>query len=164
MRATAALSFALLVLGAACAAPPPPKTTPDEVPIKPGSAADACLARASAKREKRPNEPASIGVKHILVRYAGAKNADAGVKRSREDACLRANEALEKLHHEIEWDAVVKEYSEEAGASTRSGTLGTIERKDVLPPFADAAFELDPNQVSDVVETDRGFHIILRTQ
>jgi NIMA-interacting peptidyl-prolyl cis-trans isomerase 1 len=39
-----------------------------------------------------------------------------------------------------------------------------VERREVAPPFADAAFELSVQQMSDVVETDRGFHLILRTE
>ena len=56
------------------------------------------------------------------------------------------------------------EYSDEPGAASREGLIGPIKRKDVVAPFADAAFELKANEVSHVVETESGFHVILRTQ
>jgi NIMA-interacting peptidyl-prolyl cis-trans isomerase 1 len=59
---------------------------------------------------------------------------------------------------------MVREYSEEPGAASREGSVGAVERGDLVPPFADAAFELDIQQLSDVVETEFGFHVILRTE
>jgi hypothetical protein len=129
-----------------------------------GTAAERCLAIAVAKRERRAGEPAKIGAKHVLVKYAGAKKAPATVTRTRDEACLRAQEARTKLEGGMPFAEVVKTYSEEPGAATRSGSLGPIERSNVVPPFADAAFELHAGEVSHVVETDFGFHVILRTE
>jgi len=134
------------------------------VPAAAETPAEACLRAAGAKREKRPNEPSRIAVKHILVKHAFSKRAEGGVKRTREEACLRAAEARDKIRGGANFGAVVKEYSEEPGAASREGSIGQVERNDVLAPFADAAFELDINQVSDVVETEYGFHVILRTE
>ena len=64
-----------------------------------------------------------IGLNHILVRHEGVKRAD-DVTRSREEACIRAMEALEKLKAGDDWDEVVADYSDERGAATRSGSLG----------------------------------------
>lgn len=125
-------------------------------------AAEQCLAAAGAKHERKANEPSRIGVKHVLVRYAGAKRAPETITRTREQACLRAQEALAKLKEGASFAEVVGQYSDESGAATREGTLGTIERADVAPAFADAAFELQLREVSDVVETPFGFHLILR--
>jgi parvulin-like peptidyl-prolyl isomerase len=128
-------------------------------------AIELCLATANAKRAKFSGEPPKVTVKHILVKYKGAKNADGSITRSREEACLRAAEARDKMVKDgADFDEVVKQYSEEAGAGTRGGMLGSIERKDVEKPFADAAFELGVNQLSDVVETPFGFHLIFRTE
>jgi peptidyl-prolyl cis-trans isomerase NIMA-interacting 1 len=128
------------------------------------SPADKCLAIATAQRERKPDEPSKITVKHILVKYAGAKKAPETVTRTREQACLRALEAREKLEKGASFGEVVGTYSEEPGAATREGTLGAIQRTDVVPTFADAAFELARGDVSHVVETDYGFHIIMRTE
>ena len=128
------------------------------------SPGESCLAAADAKRPRKPSEPDRISVKHVLVRYAGAKNAPATVTRTREQACLRAQEALAKLKEGTSFADVVAAYSDESGAATREGSLGAIERADVAPAFADAAFELDMKEVSEVVETAFGFHLILRVE
>ncbi len=136
-------------------------------PQNPGdgeSPAERCLAIAGAKRERKADEPAKITVRHILVKYAGSKRAAPEVTRTREEACLRALEARTKLEQGAPFAEVVASYSEEPGAATREGSIGAIERADVAAPFADAAFELGRGDVSHVVETDFGFHVIMRTQ
>ena len=150
---------------AACggeAAPAP--VTPHAAGTGGDDAAARCLAIADAKRERRPNEPAKVSAKHILVKYGGAKKAPPTVTRTREEACLRAQEARAKLEHGMPFAEVVATYSEEPGATTREGSLGAIERSHVVPAFGDAAFELAAGEVSHVVETDFGFHVILRTE
>jgi peptidyl-prolyl cis-trans isomerase NIMA-interacting 1 len=129
-----------------------------------GGAAEQCLAVANAKYPKSPSEPDKISVKHVLVKYAGAKSAPESITRTREQACLRAEEALNKLKAGTSFSDVVAAYSDESGATTRDGSIGTIERSDVAPAFADAAFELKMKEVSEVVETPFGFHVILRVE
>jgi hypothetical protein len=123
-----------------------------------------CLATADAKRDKRPDEPEKVTVKHLLVKWTGSKRAPASITRTREEACLRAQEARGKLEKGTSFGDVVKEYSDEEGAATREGMIGAVQRKDVAAPFADAAFELHVGDVSYVVETDFGFHVIMRTE
>ena len=120
-----------------------------------------CLADAKAAREVPADAPDRIEVAHILVRHAELERPE-GATRSREQACLRALEALEALQEGAEWDAVAQEYSDSPGAT--AGNLGTVSRDQLSPGFADAAFALDVNQLSYVVETDRGFHIIVRLE
>jgi parvulin-like peptidyl-prolyl isomerase len=152
----------VLVAMVSCGAPPKPDAV---APTSGGdSPAARCLATAGAKRERKPDEPAKVTVKHILVKYAGSKRADASITRTREDACLRALEARAKLEQGTSFGDVVKSYSDEAGAASREGMLGAVSRSEVAPPFADAAFELHVGDVSYVVESEFGFHVIMRTE
>lgn len=128
------------------------------------NAAEACLATAAAKREKRADEPSRISVKHILVQHAFSKKGRDSIKRSREEACLRAAEARDKIRGGADFTEIVREYSDEPGAASRGGSIGSVERSDLVPAFFDAAFELDVHQLSDVVETEFGFHVIMRTE
>lgn len=159
------LSIGTLVC-AACAGAPPPRAEGDAKTEQttPESPAEKCLATAGAARDRKPNEPDRVGVRHVLVKYKGAKNAADTITRTREEACLRAMEARDKILAGADFDAIVTEYSDEPGASERRGLVGTVTREEVAAPFADAAFELSIQQMSDVVETDRGFHLILRTE
>jgi parvulin-like peptidyl-prolyl isomerase len=128
------------------------------------SSTEACLAVASAKRGPNPAEPTRITAQHLLVQYQGAKTAKVHIVRFRDEACLRAKEAREELRAGASFADVVKKYSDEPGGDARAGSLGSIERKDVVPAFADAAFGLQPGEISDVVETEFGFHVIMRTE
>lgn len=181
MNKILATTVALVAVSAfvGCGGAPAPVKPVEKAPEKPvevAPVADAkpqgpdpekvalCFTTANAKRAKFSGEPPKVTVKHVLVKYAGAKNADASITRSREEACLRALEARDKMVAGAEFDDVVKEFSDEPGAASRNGSIGSVERKDLAKPFADAAFELSMNQMSDVVETEFGFHLIMRTQ
>ncbi len=139
-------------------APTSPAAPP--LPVTPES---QCLAEAQAAGSIPATAPARISVSHILVRHAGSKRATEGMTRSRGDACLRANEALLALKQGRDFAELVAEFSDERGAKTRAGSIGSLEPEDVDPAFGAAAFSLEVNQVSNVVESRSGFHIILRT-
>ena len=164
MAARHVLSASLVVLVACGGSAMPASSSPADRAAAAESPAAACLRTAGAQRTPSGNEPERIGVKHVLVKYAGAKSAAAAITRSREDACLRALEARDRLRGGADFAEIVSAYSDETGAATRGGSLGRMERKELVAPFADAAFELEIHQLSDVVETLFGFHVILRTE
>ena len=108
--------------------------------------------------------PDAIAAQHILVTFKGAKGAPKGVSRSKADANNRAKEALAKARSGADFTALVAEYSEDPGSKDRLGNLGKFTREKMTKPFADAAFALGVNEISEVVETDFGFHVIKRNQ
>jgi len=140
-----------------------PKATAQSAPSESEYAQDSpeaqCLARANAPIALPKDPPTSVDVAHILVRHRDLERPE-GATQSRGGACLRALLALEALQGGAEWNDVVTEYSDSGKAS--HGELGTVHADEVTPAFANAAFSLDHNELSYVVETDRGFHVILR--
>ncbi len=153
-----------LIALAACGGSSATSPTPQAHASHDDSPAAKCLAIADAKRERKPDEPSRITVKHVLVKWSGSKNAPPELTRTREDACLRALEARSKLEQGVSFADVVKQYSDDPGAATTEGLVGQVERRDVAEPFGDAAFELGRGEVSHVVESKSGFHVILRSE
>ena len=58
---------------------------------------------------------------------------------------------------------LAKENSEDMVSATRGGDLGFFAQEEMVPAFANVAFSIAPNTISDVVKTDFGYHIIMVT-
>lgn len=94
---------------------------------------------------------------HILVRVAAnAPPADVAaaekkIKAIRDTVVGKSKDTFTQ---------VAIEKSEDPSVKINKGDLGTFERRQMLPELGDAAFKLKEGQVSDVVRTDKGFHVL----
>lgn len=122
---------------------------------------EAAWAAARAKVDAEPDE---ISARHVLVMHKASQARPDGVTRSREEALARAQECLEKVRAGADFNDLVNEYSDEPGAPQRQGDLGSFKRGTMVQSFSDAAFSLKVGEVSDIVETSYGFHVIKRTR
>jgi peptidyl-prolyl cis-trans isomerase D len=104
--------------------------------------------------------PEQVKVSHILIKtpLAGAdgKVDDKGVA----EAQRRAEDLLKQLKQGANFEDLAKKYSEDSGSAKEGGSLGWIGRGRTVPEFEKAAFSLPKGQMSDLVKSSYGFHII----
>ncbi len=107
---------------------------------------------------------AAIAASHILVAWDGS---DAGIDtgRTKEEARVRAEELLTQLRDDPDsFGELARTESDDADSAEADGDLGEIEKGLFEDSFDAAAFALEVGEVSDIVETSRGFHILKRTK
>jgi len=118
---------------------------------------------ATAKKDEGP--PEWITAQHVLIAYKGASHCPRDVTRSKEEARKRAEEVRQKaLEGKMEFGEIAALYSDDPNGKERQGSVGKVFPKDLVKPFADAAFALHVNEISNIVETPFGFHVIKRNQ
>jgi peptidyl-prolyl cis-trans isomerase D len=102
-----------------------------------------------------------VRARHILVGFQGSRNAsaDAG-KRSKDEARKRAEEVLAKVRGGQDFVKTAKEFTDEAAGKSKGGDLGFFSRDMMVKEFSEAAFALKAGQISEVVESPFGFHVI----
>jgi parvulin-like peptidyl-prolyl isomerase len=86
------------------------------------------------------------------------------ITRTEDEAKARATEAMKKARGGTKFEDVVKEYSDEPGAAQRGGDLGKFRKGQMVPEFQAAVEKMKVGEVSDLVKTPFGYHVILRTQ
>ena len=81
--------------------------------------------------------------KEMLARYQKAQSIASQIKNTPE-----------------KFEAIARDESDDTMTAKNGGDVGFFAQKDMVKPFADAAFKQKPNTISDVVQTPYGFHII----
>ncbi len=96
---------------------------------------------------------------HILIQYKGADRADATVTRTKEEAKTQIENIQKQLKSGANFQTLARQVSD--GPSKKlAGSLGVIQRGQMVEPFETAAFALTQGQLSEIVETPFGYHII----
>ena len=99
-------------------------------------------------------QPEQVKASHILVKV----EADAGVEK-KTAAKKKIDQIQDRVKKGEDFATLARENSEGPSA-TKGGDLGYFERGKMVKPFEEAAFALEVNQVSDVVQTSFGYHLI----
>ncbi|KAL3117952.1 hypothetical protein niasHT_005195 [Heterodera trifolii] len=127
--------------------------------------------RPTRDAEDTAKKPETVHCYHILVKHERSRNPKSWrsdkVTRSKEDA----TKTLESYHAELvaldigerfsRFKKIAREFSD-CSSAKRSGDLGPFGRNKMQKPFEEASFALNVGQMSDIVDTDSGLHLIYR--
>jgi peptidyl-prolyl cis-trans isomerase D len=98
--------------------------------------------------------PNRVHVEHILFMTVGKPDAEV------EEIKKKAEDVLKQVKKGGKFEDLAKKFSEDPGSKAKGGDLGWITQGQTVPEFEKTAFSLSPGQVSDLVKTQYGFHII----
>ncbi len=117
---------------------------------------DDDVKKAYAERSDRYKQGEERRASHILI------HADKGAPAAEVDAARKkAEDILARVRKTpADFAKLAKENSQDPGSAEKGGDLGWFGHGTMVKPFEDAAFSLKENEISDVVRTDFGFHVI----
>ena len=109
----------------------------------------------SDNKDTRFTTSARVHPRHILF----SLSADASAQ-DRAKVHETASEVLKRARNGEDFATLAKAYSQDTATASKGGDLGTFTRGRMVKPFEDAAFALKAGEISDLIETPFGLHII----
>lgn len=99
--------------------------------------------------------PEMVRARHILV-----KSEPSVTEEEKKKLKAKAEEILQKLKKGEDFSKLAGEVSDDQGTKTKGGDLGFFPKGSMIPAFEEMAFSLKPGELSGIVETEYGYHII----
>ena len=100
-------------------------------------------------------QPAQIKAQHILIMTAAdAKPEELAVAKAKAEGIRK------ELAEGGDFAKLAEKYSDDKGSKSRGGDLGFFTKANMIPEFAEEAFKLKKDEISQPVKTGYGFHII----
>lgn len=102
----------------------------------------------------------TVRASHLLICYQGAEQCDSTYTKS------AAKEKIVELKNQINQNNfidLVSQYTTEPGGKERGGDLEFFKKGEMVPEFENAVWDLAMNTISDVIETEFGFHLAIKT-
>ncbi|MCL5266986.1 MAG: peptidylprolyl isomerase [Bacteroidetes bacterium] len=104
-------------------------------------------------KDSLPEVPEQVSISHIFIVPKPSEQA-------KKEAYDKAEALLDSLKHGADFAELAKKYSQDPGSASAGGDLGWAARGQFIPEFEHAVYALKPGEISGVVETQFGFHII----
>ena len=151
-------SIPMLTAGSKTAPASSPAPAPTDTSARTGTPPPPAPATANE------DDPKRIGARHVLIQWMGAGRAGKSVLRTKEQALVLAQEVLKRARAGEDLERLAVEYSDEPNAGARGGSLGRFGKGQMVGAFEAVAFKLRVGEISGIVETPFGYHIIQRTE
>lgn len=124
------------------------------------SVPDAEVEAFYLQNQARYGQPEQRRVSHILREVA--PDAD---QQTKDAARAKAQELVDRLKADpSQFGALAAEFSQDPGSASQGGDLGWISKDTLVPEVEDAVFKLEPNTISEVIESPFGYHVGVVTQ
>lgn len=118
---------------------------------------DPTVDQVKAIYDKDPHQWGKVHAAHILIKTAPPQGTAAV---SDKDAQATATQVLKEVTAGKDFAELAKKYSQDPGSAPQGGDLGYFGFETMVPEFATAAFKLKKGEVSGLIKSDFGFHII----
>ncbi len=112
------------------------------------------LRRAYEANREMYRTPERVHVRHILLTTTDKPKEEVPKIKARAEALLK------QIRSGADFAELARKHSQDPGSAAKGGDLGWVVRGQTVKAFEDTAFTLQPNQVSNVVVTEYGFHIL----
>ena len=114
--------------------------------------------------EPPPPNTGLMNASHILIKFKRRDASGEPIERTPEEALKLAEEIYAKaIEEDANFAALARTYSEDT-SSEQGGDLGNFKPKQMIPEFTQATKELRIGEISKPVESQYGYHIILRKE
>lgn len=102
-----------------------------------------------------------VQARHILIAFKGSPAAQPGKKElTEEEAKAKAEDLRKQIASGADFAELAKKESDDTGSGTRGGDLGEFGHNQMVPEFEQAAFAAKVGEVTPVIRTQYGYHII----
>ncbi len=112
------------------------------------------------------NDRKLYSVKHILLLTQDPETGEPLDEAAAAEKKAQAEDLLRQLRESSDpaalFDQLMNDYSEDTGLATNPDGYQAVEAGQMVPEFEEASLALEPGEISDIVESDYGYHIILR--
>lgn len=116
----------------------------------------------TANAQSRYDRGELLAAKHILIGFGGRPQPGQQVPQATKDSARRKAEALLPQVTAANFAQLASKNSADPGSAAQGGALGVFPRGVMVPQFEQAVTSLKPGQISQLVETPFGYHIIYR--
>ena len=100
-----------------------------------------------------------VEASHILIKTTDDQNKPLP-EADQKKAKAKAEKVLKEVKAGGDFAELAKKYSDDPGSAAQGGALGAFGKGMMVPEFEAAAFGMEPGEISDLVKTDFGYHII----